>query len=91
MAAHGARRLLEMAANTNAILAIELLAGAQGCDFHAPLKSSVPVEAVRELLRGKVPTLTDDRHMAPDIETAIALVCSPALLDAAGTLPGLGG
>src|SRR6202007_2422557 len=34
MAAHGARRLIEMAANVDHILAIELLAGAQGCDFH---------------------------------------------------------
>ncbi|RHW17144.1 histidine ammonia-lyase [Sphingomonas gilva] len=89
MAAHGSRRLLEMAANVDAILAIELLAGAQGCDFHAPLTSSAPVEAVRALLRAEVPTLTDDRHMAPDIEAAIALVRSSALLDATGPLPGL--
>src|ERR1700744_5543187 len=34
MAAHGAPRLAEMAANVDAVLGIELLAGAQGCDFH---------------------------------------------------------
>ncbi|HLZ79457.1 MAG TPA: histidine ammonia-lyase, partial [Sphingomonas sp.] len=67
----------------------ELLAGAQGCDFHAPLVSSGPVEAVRKLLRAQVPTLADDRHMAPDMEIAIALIRSPALLDAVGALPGL--
>ena len=89
MAAHGARRLAEMAANVDAVLGIELLAGAQGCDFHAPLTSSAPVEAVRKLLRAQVPTLADDRHMAPDIEIAIALIRSPALLDAVGALPGL--
>ncbi len=86
MAAHGARRLIEMAANVDAILAIELLAGAQGCDFHAPLRSSAPVEALRAKLRAAVPTLTDDRHFAPDIEAAIALVRQTELLD---TLPGL--
>jgi histidine ammonia-lyase len=91
MAAHGARRLMEMAANVDAVLGIELLAAAQGCDFHAPLRSSAPVEAVRALLRNVVPTLTDDRHMAPDIEAAIALVRAPALLDAAGALPGIEG
>lgn len=91
MAAHGARRLIEMAANVDAVLGIELLAGAQGCDFHAPLKSSAPVEAVRGLLRAIVPTLTDDRHMAPDMEAAIALVRAPELLGAVGTLPGLDG
>ncbi|MCK5908471.1 MAG: histidine ammonia-lyase, partial [Caulobacter sp.] len=36
MAAHGARRLLAMVENADAVLGIELLAAAQGCDFHAP-------------------------------------------------------
>jgi histidine ammonia-lyase len=89
MAGHGSRRLLDMAANVDAILGIELLAGAQGCDFHAPLLSSAPVEAVRALLRARVPHLVDDRHMAPDMAAAIALVRAPELLDAAGPLPGL--
>ncbi|QNA85837.1 histidine ammonia-lyase [Sphingomonas sp. So64.6b] len=89
MAAHGARRLCEMAANVDMVLAIELLAGAQGCDFHAPLVSSPPIEAVRGLLRAQVPTLEEDRHMAPDIEAAAALLRSPALLDAVAALPGL--
>ena len=47
MAAHAARRLLPMAENLTQILGIELLAGCQGCDFHAPLPSSAPVERVR--------------------------------------------
>ena len=89
MAAHGARRLSEMAANVDAILGIELLAGAQGCDFHAPLASSAPVEAVRKLLRAQVPTLDHDRHMAPDMGAATALIRSPALLEAVGALPGV--
>ena len=37
MAAHGARRLLPMAENAMAVIAIEWLCAAQGCDFHAPL------------------------------------------------------
>jgi histidine ammonia-lyase len=91
MAAHGSRRLIEMAANVDAVLGIELLAGAQGCDFHAPLASSEPVERVRALLRERVPLLTDDRHMAPDLEAARALVRGPALLAAVGVLPGVPG
>jgi histidine ammonia-lyase len=83
MAAHGARRLLPMAENLFAVLGIELLAAAQGCDFHAPLASSTPLEAVRSLLRGKVPHLDDDRHMHPDLEAAISLVRSGAIVDAA--------
>src|SRR5258708_5242666 len=63
MAAHGARRLLAMAENTAGILGIELLAAAQGCDFHAPLTSSPAIERLRRLLRAEVPHLDDDRLM----------------------------
>jgi histidine ammonia-lyase len=76
MSAHAARRLLPMAENVAAVLGIELLAAAQGCDFHAPLLSSVALERVRALLRAQVPHLEDDREMAPDIAKAIALVRS---------------
>jgi len=74
MAAHGARRLLEMAENATAVIGIELLAAAQGCDFHAPLASSPPLEAMRMLLRRDVPTLTEDRYLHPDLHHATALV-----------------
>jgi len=90
MAAHGARRLLEMAANVEQVLAIELLAGAQGCDFHAPLASSGAVEAVRAMLRAEVPALDHDRHMAPDMASAAELIRAPGLLKAVGDLPGIG-
>jgi len=83
MAAHGARRLAAMAANVRAVLGIELLAGAQGCDFHQPLKSSPALEAVRAALRKHVPTLDHDRHFYPDMEAANALVASGALVSAA--------
>jgi histidine ammonia-lyase len=91
MAAHGARRLIEMAANVDAVLGIELLAGVQGCDFHTPMLSSEPVEHVRRLLRERVPMLTDDRHMAPDMAIATELVRSKRLLVAVGELPGVVG
>jgi histidine ammonia-lyase len=84
MAAHAARRLLPMAENGFAVVAIELLAAAQGCDFHLPLRSSPPLEAVRAAVRARVPTLQDDRHFAPDIEAAIDLVRSDAIVAAAG-------
>ncbi len=74
MAAHGARRLLGMIENANGVLGIELLAAAQGCDFHAPLASSEALEAVRKLVRSQVPHLDDDRHFHPDMEKAIAMV-----------------
>ncbi len=90
MAAHSARRLLDMAANASAVIGIELLAAGQGCDFNAPLTSSPALEAVRACLRQAVPMLDDDRHFHPDIEAASALVRSGALAVAAGMpLPGL--
>jgi histidine ammonia-lyase len=90
MAAHGARRLLPMTGNVAAVLAIELLAAAQGCDFRTPLRSSPPLERVRARLRDVVPVLEEDRLFAPDIAAATALVTSGAVVDAAGeSLPGV--
>jgi histidine ammonia-lyase len=84
MAAHAARRLLPMAENAFAVIGIELLAAAQGCDFHAPLRSSARLEAVRARLRKDVPALEEDRHLAPEVEAAIRLVRSDAIVEAAG-------
>lgn len=81
MAAHGSRRLPEMAANLASVIAIEYLAAAQGCDFHAPLASSDALEAVRARLRADVPHLDDDRYMADDMAAALAIVRSGALAD----------
>jgi histidine ammonia-lyase len=86
MAAHGARRLLPMIDNASSVIGIELLAAAQGCDFHAPLRSSVPLEALRALVRGEVPHLDDDRHFHPDMEKAIGLVRSGAAIRTAGAI-----
>ncbi|WP_369944318.1 histidine ammonia-lyase [Xanthomonas medicagonis] len=84
MAAHGARRLLAMAENAANVVGIELLAAAQGCDFHAPLRSSAALEAARALLRGRVSALQDDRYFHPDMLAATALVRAGALAAAVG-------
>jgi histidine ammonia-lyase len=89
MSAHGARRLAAMAENAANVIAIELIAAAQGCDFHRPLTSSAPIERVRARLRERVPRLECDRYLAPDIAAAAELVRSDALAAAADTdLPG---
>jgi histidine ammonia-lyase len=87
MAAHGARRLLKMADNVAAVVAIELITAAQGCDFHAPLRSSPALEEVRARLRATVPHLDADRALAPDICSATALL--PDLPPASIVLPTL--
>jgi histidine ammonia-lyase len=89
MAAHGARRLAAMAENAVNIAAIELLVAAQGCDFHAPLTSSAPLDRVCACLRERVAHLEDDRFLAPDIAAAADLVRAGAVCEAAGIdLPG---
>ncbi|GGD16964.1 histidine ammonia-lyase [Aureimonas glaciei] len=89
MATHGARRLGPMAMNVAHVVGIELLAAAQGCDFHAPLVSSPLLEAARAVIRAKVPMLGEDRYFSPDMEQATALIVSGALAAAGGALPGV--
>jgi histidine ammonia-lyase len=63
-----------MAQNTAVIIGIELLAAAQGIDFHRPLKTSPHLEHVHAQLRQKVPFFDEDRFFAPDIEAAKGMV-----------------
>jgi histidine ammonia-lyase len=90
MAAHGGRRLLPMVENATAVIGIELMIATQACDFHAPLKTSAPLEAVRATLRTRVPRLEDDRYMYPDMQQAIELVRSGTIAASVGMpLPGI--
>ena len=79
MAAHGARRLLDMAFNAAAIVGIELLGAAQGVDFHRPLQSSDVLETVHTKVRAIAGTYDQDRYFAPDLKAATDLVQSGAL------------
>jgi histidine ammonia-lyase len=70
MATHAARRLGPMVDNAAAIVGIELLAAAQGIDFHRPARSSAALEKVHSDIRGEVAHYAADRYVSPDIETA---------------------
>jgi histidine ammonia-lyase len=74
MATFAGRRLHDMAHNTACIVGIELLAAAQGIDFHSPLTTSPMLATVHQQLRGKVSFFDKDRLFAPDIEAAKQLV-----------------
>ena len=74
MATFAARRLGQMAHNTGVIVGIELLAAAQGIEFHRPLTSSSHLEHVHAKLREHVKAFDEDRFFAPDIEAARRLV-----------------
>jgi len=79
MATFAARRLGAMAENTAIILAIELLAAAQGVDLRAPHLTSPALQAVHRAVRALVPHYELDRYFAPDIAAVQGLVQSGAL------------
>ncbi|CDF86707.1 histidine ammonia-lyase [Pseudomonas knackmussii B13] len=74
MATFAARRLLDMAGNSSAVVAVELLAAAQGVDFHLPLQTSPKLVQVMNMIRAEVPGYDEDRYFAPDIAAARAWV-----------------
>jgi histidine ammonia-lyase len=74
MATFAARRLGDMADNTACIVAIELLAAAQGIDFRRPLESSPLLEEAHAIVRRLAPHLDGDRYLALDIEAVTPLV-----------------
>ncbi|MDZ4775584.1 MAG: histidine ammonia-lyase [Alphaproteobacteria bacterium] len=74
MATFAARKAGDIARNAANVIGIELMAAAQGIDFHAPMKTSPPLAAVHATLRQKVRFLDGDRMMAGDIAAAAALV-----------------
>jgi histidine ammonia-lyase len=74
MATGAALRLAEMADNTAGILAVELLAAAQGIGFHRPLTSSPALETAIAMVREEAAPWDEDRLMAPDIVAVKALV-----------------
>ena len=89
MATFAARRLQPMIRNTAHILGIELLAAAQGIEFLRPLTSSAALEAAHALLRSAVPAMAHDRYLAPDIDSATAMVSDGSLARILHTVPGL--
>jgi histidine ammonia-lyase len=83
MATFAASRLHRLLDNVVKIVAIELLAGAQGVEFHHPRKSSATLEGAIEQVRAVSPRYISDRSLAPDIEQVASIVdaggfCAPA-------------
>jgi histidine ammonia-lyase len=78
MATFAARRLADMAENVAGIVAIELLAAAQGIEFRRPLRSSRPLEAAHALIREHARPWDMDRLFAPDLDAVKRLVLDGA-------------
>ncbi len=60
--------------NVADIIAIELLAAAQGIEFHRPKKSSPVIEEVIAELREVSPTYEEDRSLSSDIRRVATIV-----------------
>jgi histidine ammonia-lyase len=73
----------QVLANCERALAIELLAGAQGVEFHAPLEPGAGVRATRAAVRELSPRLREDRSLAHDIEAVATAIRDGSLLAAA--------
>jgi histidine ammonia-lyase len=67
MATHAGTKARRIAGNAAGIIAVELLAAAQGIDFHSPLNSSPSLESARAAIRAHVPHYASDRYLADDL------------------------
>ena len=77
-----ARKLRRSVDGLTRVVAIEILTAARALDLRAPLKPSPASGAVRSLLRETVEGPGPDRHLSPEIEEAVRLVQSGAVVDA---------
>ncbi|OLE01386.1 MAG: histidine ammonia-lyase [Actinobacteria bacterium 13_1_20CM_4_69_9] len=72
----------QVLANSERALAIELLAGAQGVEFLAPLEPGAGVRATHAFVRSLSPRLGDDRPLARDIEAVAEAIRDGSLIAA---------
>ncbi len=75
----------QVLANVEHALAIELLAGAQGVEFLAPLEPGAGVRAAHAAVRVLSPRLRDDRSLSSDIEAVAGAVRDGSLVAAVET------
>ncbi len=69
-----ARKAREVLKNVKTVIAIELLAAAQGLDLFTNLKPGLGTRAAYETIRAHVPHMDRDRELGVDIETAAGLI-----------------
>jgi histidine ammonia-lyase len=72
----------QVLANSEATVAIELLAGAQAVEFHAPLEPGIGGRAARAAVRELSPRLRDDRPLGGDIEAVAGAIRDGSLVAA---------
>jgi histidine ammonia-lyase len=78
-----ARKLRRALDGLTRVLAIEILTAARGIDLRMPLQPAKGTGAVLRTLRESIAGPGTDRHLAPEIDAAVALAASGALVAAA--------
>jgi histidine ammonia-lyase len=81
MAPIAARKAAQIARNTSGIIAVELIAAAQGVDYHAPLETSAALQAVHAKVRALSPHLETDRYWADEMTALQAAVLAGEIGD----------
>jgi histidine ammonia-lyase len=74
MAPIAGRKAAEIARNAAGVIAVELIAAAQGIDCHAPLKTSAKLQGVHATVREHSPHLVSDRYWADEMSALQAAV-----------------
>jgi len=67
-------KLRNIVTNAEQVVAIELLAAAEGLDYRLPLRSSKTIESAREAIRSLVPRLQEDRPLSSEINRIAAAI-----------------
>jgi histidine ammonia-lyase len=74
MAPIAARKAAQIARNAAGVVAVELIAAAQGIDYHAPLKTSAKLQVVHAAVREISSHFTADHYWASDMAALQAAV-----------------
>jgi histidine ammonia-lyase len=74
MAPIAARKARTIAKNAAGVVAVELIAAAQGVDFHLPLKTSLKLQSLHSAIREISPHLDSDRYWASEMAALQAAV-----------------
>ena len=82
MGAFAARKCMDILKNTEEVIAIELLCGAQGIDLFTNIKAGEGTLAAYQVIREQVDYMKEDRQLSQDIAKVKALLHSGRIVQA---------
>ncbi|MEE9609994.1 MAG: aromatic amino acid lyase, partial [Desulfatiglandales bacterium] len=76
-----ARKCREIVRNTEHVIAIELMCGAQAVDLFTEMKPGEGTQVAYRIIRDAIPYLDKDRVLSKDIETMLNLMRSGKIVE----------